>query len=225
MNPYPKIQTVFKRNLEATGRVKPLLFGQWTYPEFEYLQHLPWRLTEKVDGTNIRVMLQGGALDIRGREEESQTPEFLRAALIDLFAPKMGAMSRQFDGDFCLYGEGYGPKIQKGGGNYRDTPGFVLFDVRVGPWWLKREDVEKVASALGLDVVPVLGQMTLWDAMRLVSSGLMSQWGDFRAEGVVTQPAVDLLCRNGQRIMTKIKTVDFFGKFVEELSREEVRVE
>ena len=49
------------------------------------------------------------------------------------FLPLAANLGEVFpDGAAVLYGEGYGAKIQKGGGNYRADQDFVLFDVRVG---------------------------------------------------------------------------------------------
>ena len=109
-----------------------------------------------------------------------------------------------------LFGEGYGARIQKGGGNYiSDHTDFVLFDVRVGNWWLNRCDVESVAKRLGLRVVPVIGEGTLCDMVELTREGFKSTWGDFQAEGVVARPATELCTRGGHRIITKIKCKDF----------------
>jgi hypothetical protein len=111
-----------------------------------------------------------------------------------------------------LYGEGYGARIQKGGGNYKpDGVDFVLFDVQVGDWWLRREDAEDVDANLGLRVVPIVGGGTLHQAAEWVGErgGFTSQWGDFLAEGLVLRPTVELKTRSGQRIITKIKAKDF----------------
>lgn len=56
MTEYHKIQTLFKRDMES--KHKTLLEGQWTLPEFEYLAGNVWTFTEKVDGTNIRVIFR-----------------------------------------------------------------------------------------------------------------------------------------------------------------------
>lgn len=101
-----------------------------------------------------------------------------------------------------------------GSGNYSRTPKFVLFDVNVGGWWLRRDDVCDVATQLGLDVVPVVGYGTLYDAMDEVSNGKMkSSWGDFVAEGIVARPTTPLCSRAGHRIITKIKSKDFTGDY------------
>ncbi len=143
MNEYHKIQTVFKRDMERNG--KTLLEGQWTLPEFEFLANNIWTWSEKVDGTNIRVMLQGGAITFGGKTDSAQIPAQLVARLNEMFLPLAEKMQETFGCDACLYGEGYGAKIQKGGGNYRQDQDFVLFDVKVGDWWLQRANVEDVA--------------------------------------------------------------------------------
>jgi hypothetical protein len=109
----------------------------------------------------------------------------------------------------CLYGEGYGAKIQKIGGLYRPDQDFVLFDVRIGEWWLQRADVEDIAQKLELDIVPIIGEGTLHDAVAVAKEGFNSTWGNFQAEGIVARPKVELKTRNGQRIITKIKCCDF----------------
>jgi hypothetical protein len=132
-------------------------------------------------------------------------------------------------GVVTLYGEGYGPKIN-GGGKYRDDCSFVLFDVFVGDlWWLDRDNVNDVAAKMGIDAVPVIGKGTLFDAIDIVRTDvdqrlyvsaqtglwvkgkkpLISQWGDFEAEGIVARPTVPLFNRKGERVITKIKAVDF----------------
>lgn len=207
MNEYHKIQTLFKRDMERNG--KKLLDGQWTLPEFEFLAGNAWVFTEKVDGTNIRVMLKDGSVTFGGRTESAQIPAQLVTRLNDRFLPMVAKMQDVFGCDACLYGEGYGAKIQKGGGNYRDDQDFVLFDVNVGGWWLQRADVEDVAQKLCLDVVPIIGEGTLHDAIAMAKAGITSTWGNFQAEGIVARPKVELKSRNGHRIITKIKCLDF----------------
>jgi len=210
MTPYPKIQTMFKRDMEAGGK---LLRGQWTMPEFRYLADNAWEFTEKVDGTNIRICIDllGRAI-FKGRTDAAQIPAQLSCRLIELFhaEEKRARLQNMFpEGGACLYGEGYGANIQKGGGNYRKDQDFVLFDVKVGDWWLKRSDVEEVAQLLDLDVVPVIGHGTLYEAASWAKSGIHSQWGPFLAEGIIAKTPLGLMTRGGHRLITKIKTCDF----------------
>ena len=208
MTEYHKIQTVFKRDMSLPR--KPLIEGDWTLPEFEYLAGNVWTFTEKVDGTNLRVMFERGAIGFGGRTDAAQLPSFLLTRLEQRFLPLVGAMTAIFDnGPVVLYGEGYGARIQKVGALYRPDADFVLFDVRVGPWWLQRADVEDIASRLGLDVVPVIGEGSLFDAVRLAKAGIRSTWGDFEAEGIVARPKTELNTRAGTRLIAKIKCRDF----------------
>ena len=208
MSEYHKIQTIFKRDMAS--KRKTLMEGDWTLPEFEYLAGNAWTFTEKVDGTNIRVIFKDGAVAFGGRTEDADIPAPLLSRLNERFLPLAKRLGEVFtDGAAVLYGEGYGAKIQKGGGNYRADQDFVLFDVRVGPWWLQRADVDDVAQELGLDVVPVIGEGTLHDAVALAKAGIRSTWGDFQAEGIVARPKVELNTRGGQRLIAKIKSRDF----------------
>lgn len=241
MEIYHKINAPFRRDMNGslTGVKGKLIIGDWALPEFAYLADCEWEYTEKVDGTNIRVGLyrQPGdnvtAVEIGGRTDNAVIPDPLMWALHGLFTDASANakvtewMQRNDIQDVVLFGEGYGPKIQ-GGGKYRSDHSFVLFDVKVGRWWLDRAGVNDVAANLGLDSVPVLGTGTLWDAIDGVSSdgheiftdgtnlprnsyvdGLLSNWGDFEAEGIVARPVVPLFNRKGDRIITKIKAKDF----------------
>lgn len=207
MNEYHKIQTIYMRDIAT--KHKTMLEGQFSLPELEYLAGNKWVFTEKVDGTNIRVMLQNGAITFGGKTDSAQIPAQLVTRLNERFLPLAEKMREAFGCDACLYGEGYGAKIQKGGGNYRQDQDFVLFDVKCGDWWLQRADVEDVASKLSIDVVPIIGEGTLHDAVKRAKEGIASTWGDFQAEGIVARPKTELKTRNGHRIITKIKCRDF----------------
>ena len=69
MNEYHKIQTIFKRDM--TSKRKTLLEGQWTMPEFEYLAENKWVFTEKVDGTNIRVIFKNNGVTFGGKSDSA----------------------------------------------------------------------------------------------------------------------------------------------------------
>jgi ATP-dependent RNA circularization protein (DNA/RNA ligase family) len=208
MSEYHKIQSIYKRDM--TSKRKTLIEGEWTLPEFEYLAGNVWTFTEKVDGTNIRVIFKDGGITFGGRTEDAQIPAQLVGRLNERFLPLAAKLGEVFaDGAAVLYGEGYGAKIQKGGGNYRADQDFVLFDVRVGQWWLQRADVHDVAQKLGLDVVPVIGEGTLHDAVAWAKRGIRSTWGDFEAEGIVARPRTELMTRSGHRLVAKIKCRDF----------------
>jgi hypothetical protein len=207
MKEYHKIQTVFLRDL--TTKFKTLLEGEFAMPEFKYLANNEWVFTEKVDGTNIRVMFDSTQITFGGKTDSAQIPALLVTRLQEMFLPQIGTFKEKFPNGVCLYGEGYGEKIQKGGGNYKDYQDFVLFDVKIGDWWLERSAVEEIANALSLDVVPIIGTGTLYDMLEKTRWGFSSTWGDFNAEGIVARPICELKSRNGERIITKLKHRDF----------------
>lgn len=209
MKEYHKIQTVFLRD-PATGH-KYVMEGQYARPEFEYLANNVWVFTEKVDGTNIRVGWDGTTIHIGGKTDRADTPAVLQTRLTEIFADKS-----KFENVFgnqtmvTLYGEGYGAKVQKGGGKYiPDGTDFILFDVNIDDIWLERKNVEDIAAKLGLKVVPIIGAGTLNDAVELVRQGLPSRLGKLTAEGLVLRPKVELFDRRGQRVIAKIKHKDF----------------
>lgn len=228
---YHKIQTLFKRDLDGsiTGQKGKMIEGAWTTPELEYLAGNEWEFTEKVDGTNIRIgwNYQDYEVEFAGRSDNAVIPTPLLDYLEDAFTPYLFEKAGLNDGKIILFGEGYGPKIQ-GGGKYRGDHSFVLFDVKIANWWLHRKDVDDIAGKLGIDSVPTIGYGTLNDAISMVRSGirisglewarydggsvhggLKSTWGDFEAEGIVARPKIPMFDRKGQRIITKIKAVDF----------------
>lgn len=204
MSIYPKINSLYKR--DERGR---FIVGEFADSAFDYLFDADWIGTEKVDGTNIRVYWDAveGDITIRGRTDNAQLFIPLLEAVDDAFDRSL--LVEHFPDGATFYGEGYGARIQKGGGNYRDDQAFVLFDVRVGGWWLRDADLVDAAEELKLDVVP----RTFWGRLRdpesVVREGFLSEWGNFTAEGLVLRPAEQLFDRHGNRITVKLKTRDF----------------
>ncbi len=202
---YHKIETLYERDA-VTFKVKPGVFKNRTYT-------IPsrWHFTEKIDGTNIRAQWSGSALCFGGRTDNAQIHADLYKRLTELFTPeKMAAVFP--DTQVVLYGEGYGPGIQKGGGDYGLFKDFILFDVLVDQkWWLNWEAIKDVAAKLGLLVVPSLGLMTLEVATDLVRAGFASalNGGKKQAEGLVGRTEEPLFDKKGHRLIVKLKTKDF----------------
>lgn len=220
MEEYHKIITMYERDPENLKRV---IEGNWATPELKHLWSLGWIWTEKVDGTNIRIHWDNRDMRIGGKTADAQIPVFLYDRLNELFTGEkldecfpndkehsIGEFVPDGSDDITLYGEGYGAKIQKGGGNYKaDGVDFVLFDVSINGLWLERHNVSDIAHKLGISAVPEVGRGTLAEAATMTKAGFNSQWGDFVAEGLVCRPVIDLLDRRGQRIIAKIKAKDF----------------
>lgn len=202
MTQYHKINTLYHRD-KKTHKV---VIGSWSRPEFEYLAGVPWCWTEKLDGTNVRVIYDGHGRLFAGKTDNAQ----LHPALLAHLQVAIGD-SPFGDKPAVLYGEGIGEKIQ-GGGAYCAGYQFVLFDVMVNGTWLAREDVESAADALGIPVAPIVMIDVQKEAVIRVRLGLGSLFAKVAArpmEGLVGRPLVELQDKQGRRIIAKIKTMDF----------------
>jgi len=211
MKEYHKIETLFERDMEGT---KKLIKGKFRNECVEYLKDNEWIFTEKVDGTNIRIFWDGHKVTFGGRTENAQLPGGVVERLQELFLNNETEelLEQKFgENEVIFFGEGYGGKIQKGSG-YKNTQDFILFDILVGETWLKREDVEELAKSFNLDVVPVVLEGTLDEAVKYVEGRPMSIIGeniDKEMEGLVGTPKARLTDFRGNRIIVKIKTCDF----------------
>lgn len=203
MSEYHKIETLYERDM-ATFKVQA---GKLKNPVYGIIKS--WRWTEKIDGTNIRVIWQDGKLTFGGKTDNAHIHADLIKYLYEMFSgPAMAAAFPEAP-LVVLYGEGYGAGIQKGGGAYSATKKFILFDVKVGEWWLSHENVCGVAQKLGIDVVPDFGDMTLEEATEIVRNGFPSRIGTQQAEGLVGRPIEALFDKKGSRLIVKLKTSDF----------------
>lgn len=204
---YHKINALYKRNMQNNGK---LLYGEWCRPEFDLLKDIAWVATEKIDGTNIRVYHENGSLRIEGRKENSQIPAHLLQKIESIFGQVDFDI---FNGkDVCLYGEGYGTKIQNCGDKYiNGQTSFILFDVTVNGIFLEWKDVQDVAEKLNINVVPEIMCSNLICIERLVAQGFDSRIAEtpFTAEGVVVRPLINLYDKTGERIISKIKHHDY----------------
>ena len=108
MKEYHKIETLYDRD-EKTHKV---IVGQWRLPEFGYLANNSWIFTEKVDGTNIRVMWDGENIKFGGKSDNAQMPVPLLKVLTEMFTPEKLAAVFPDTKPVCLYGEGYGAIMQ-----------------------------------------------------------------------------------------------------------------
>jgi hypothetical protein len=179
--PYPKIANVFGRDT-ITHRVHE---GVWTSDTLETLAGVPWTWTEKIDGTNIRLIYDGESVEVRGRTDKAQLHQDLLERCTEIAVGLKDIQEASGHGAITLYGEGCGPGIQKGGARYGDTKDFILFDALVGEGtWLPRQAIEHYARKLEIREAAVLGQGTLLEAVEFVRS-----WpGDTGTEGLGCRP-------------------------------------
>lgn len=206
---YPKIETLFKRDekFKITNEIR--------LPEFENIKK--WLITEKIDGTNIRVIFdktKDDYLVFKGRTDNAQIPTFLYEALLKMFPIEKFVELFSRAKEVCLYGEGYGAKIQKGGGNYNKGNSFRLFDVWIDGWWLKQKDIIEIAKQLEIKTAPVLGIMSIKEIIELVKKGFSSavakeEGTECIAEGIVATSHPLVLFKNRNPLKFKLKVSDY----------------
>jgi hypothetical protein len=219
MSEYHKIQTVYLRD-PATGH-KTLLTGRYSKPEFKYLENCEWIFTEKIDGMNMRVSIgandscgngESDFIRINGKTDRAQIPGDLLGNMYRTFGASTSIdVLRELSkgGPAILYGEGFGPGIQTGSKDYPGEKRFILFDVKVGNFWLEWQNVQDVAKQLNIPTVPIVGYGNLYEMVDMARGGFASHVGDCVAEGIVARPMVEMFNRFGERVITKIKHKDF----------------
>jgi hypothetical protein len=233
---FPKIYNLLVRNEEDKKHCLP---GTRSNPAFEQVNS--WLVLEKIDGTNIRLILDWGCCgplyEARGRSDAATLPKnFSDEAVPHIGAVHMAMALLSIEPEaepgslaMIVYGEGYGPGIQKGGGAYAPHKSFRVFDVatcriieedgerRLGHrLWRTWADVEVVASVLGVRTVPVLAQneTTAYIEATLPSwklSTVAFEEGDIdgiEMEGVVARTDPYLFTYRGDRVMFKLKHKD-----------------
>lgn len=216
MYKYPKMETLFKRdeNFKVTNEIR--------LPEFENIKK--WLITEKIDGTNIRIIYTpDDKLLIRGRTDKASIPTFLLEELQNMFTVEKvkAILDNPIEKGLCLYGEGYGAKIQKGGGNYNKGNSFRLFDIWIDGCWLEWDSVEDIAKQLGIKTAPTAGLMTIKEAIGLVENkdylflhsrvAFDENKKEILAEGIVARAYPMMLFRRGNPIKWKLKVKDYKG--------------
>lgn len=208
MKEYNKIDTLYIRDIDGS---KKLIEGEYRSKEVEFCKDLTWQFTEKIDGTNIRVMWDGHKVTYGGRTERASIPAHLMNKLIELFgSEETEQLFEQIFGEkeVIFFGEGYGIKIQNGG-LYRPDVSFILFDVMINGNCQDRAMVEQTAKQFGLEIVPIVLEGTLQEGVDYVKSKPKSTIGTAPMEGLVGRPKVELQDRCGNRLIVKIKVRDF----------------
>lgn len=200
---YESIKNVYKRDPDT----HEIVMGEFSTPEFAYLRNCQWAFTEKIQGTNVQVILDGPA-EFRSRSGKANLPKRLLSSLRDMFDAEL--ILEQTEG-LCLYGEGAGAGIEKGG-RYGTEQFFTMFDAMTSCGWASQGDMLAIAERLHIPTVPRVFTGTIRGAVQIVRSGLKSQFGDFFAEGLVGRPTIELKNQWGERIIIKIKHKDFYDE-------------
>ncbi|MCW0953264.1 RNA ligase family protein [Weissella ceti] len=203
---YPKFYGPYIRNKETKKLDKEL-------PRPELLPYMndttKWWVSEKMDGTNTRIIWDGYKLEVKGRTGGSQLQGYQTELLGDL--TQNG--NYKFDETFgekrvIIYGETFGGKIQ--GNPHNAEPQFQIFDINIDGVWLMYDDVKLISEQLGLRYVEH-ELLPNWRAVleRFEQTGRQRQDNGAYYEGLVAVPEHMPLTRTGERVITKVKMADF----------------
>ena len=178
-------------------------------PEIQYLSNQDWIWSEKIDGTNTRVIWDGHKVSFAGRTERSQMRPDVKTMLNELFGGEI--QETKFEELFgeknvILFGETYGGNIQGVGKKYRQDPAFRMFDVMIDGYWMPYAVMMEIAAKLNVKAVPVFMIGNIFEAMeelKKIDQTMIE--GTAPIEGVVGTPTVRLLDNNHNRIIVKLK--------------------
>lgn len=209
MEEYHKIKNIFERD----NKTKKIIEGKYTEETLEFLKDNIWEFTEKIDGTNIRIIWDGHKVFFAGRTDKAQISVELSNKLFELFGGE--ANEQLFEQKFgttlvILFGEGYGNGIQKGG-LYSEKQEFILFDVKIYDNWQSRKTVEDIANYFGIKIVPILLTGTLNEGVEFIKTKPLSKVANKECviEGIVGRTKIELQDRCSNRAIVKIKVHDF----------------
>lgn len=206
---YPKIHNIWHRDPLS----HQIQWGEFKRPEFRLLLEQQWEFTEKIDGMNIQVRLEPGKEPvIWGRTEDAQLKADLVERIMGLTDWEEFQIMVSDAQPIVVYGEGFGPGIQKGG-IYGTERQFAAFDIRVGNRWLCPSDVAKYCSESHIPQAPLLHVGSLTSGYKRVAEGVQSILAPGHlAEGLVGRLPLTLLDQYGERIIVKLKHVDLLQK-------------
>jgi len=209
MKEYHKIETLWKFNSET----HKYHHGEFYNRNVEILQNNLWTFTEKIDGTNFRIIWDGHKLTYGGRTnkaifskeqiqfiEERLINEYIETTFEQIFKEK----------EVYVFGELYGNGIQKGGGLYTNGNGlsFKVFDIMIDEIFLTFDNAKELSSGLGYDFVPFVMVGNIQQGIDYVLQNEKSTFSNAKLEGLVGKPVGDFKDRLGKRIVAKIKRRD-----------------
>lgn len=202
---YQKIETLY----EFDNQIKK--FKRKFYnPVVQYLSQLEWYGTEKVDGTNIRVLWNGYTFEFGGRTDEAVLPKEVKELLENTFNKDMEILvEQQFQNkQVIFFMECYAGKIQRGAG-YKGSEKLIGFDIMCEDIYLEKNISKEIFESIGIPFVPILKFASLYAAEDWVLNNDKSIIDPTtKIEGLVCYPKERIYNHKGDRIIVKIKKRD-----------------
>ncbi len=192
----------------------------------EMAQQLPngeWIITEKIDGTNIRIILtkpEEGKREIHIasrklilNKDDKGSKSYLDC-IKEVNLHKIEEYFKDVDSTVIIYGEGYGAGVQKGG-IYSSIKNFRVFDIRIGEAYQDFKYVKKVCIDNQLNIVPIIDTIktiTYEECINRLKSNnetLIKEGTGGKLEGIVYKFEPVLLNKYKERLIFKAKFKDF----------------
>ena len=176
--------------------------------EVFYLKDNIWIGSRKCDGTNCRVLFDGNEVFYNGKtnranfsnDQKEYIEETFKEEIFEEYFRKEGKSPR-----VVIFGELVGPKIQNGDNNSFKELEFIVFDVLINNVFLDVENIKQIAKYFNLrssyDLLTIKG--SLYQLQEIVKDK------DFKYEGLVVKPLVELYTKNKNRLILKIKKRDY----------------
>jgi Rnl2 family RNA ligase len=197
----------------------PHLESVYKVPELQWFTRVI--ATEKVHGTNARIQLGDGILRVGGRNEElserntnfgfynwvMDSADVWRQRFMRVFPDRE---------DIIIYGEWFGPGIQKGV-QYGVEKQFRAFDVRIGGSLLDYADFISVCDQLDIPRMPLVydgpfdleALLDLRHKVSVVGQAAGVTDPENTWEGIVLRPPIMLRNKRGEWVMAKLKDEAF----------------
>jgi len=193
----------------------------------ELVQKLPdgdWIITEKIDGTNIRIIFtkpdeEGnrkchiGSRKLILNNADKSSKQYMDC-LTEVNLHKLQEYFKDVNSTVIIYGEGYGAGVQKGG-IYSSVKNFRVFDIRIGLAYQDFSHVQKVCVDNQLNLVPIVNTVNSVNYKDCVvallnnKNTLIKEGSGGASEGLVYKFEPVLLNKYGERLIFKIKFKDF----------------
>lgn len=167
--------------------------------------------SEKIDGTSVGIKWDGERISFIGHTDKSQfNPRYLEYLQNRFGTPEFESCVEMIFGDkpAIIYGEGISKDYNV---HYGFPEGeFIMYDIQFDNGkFAERDVVYEVASKLDIKM-PFEARMTLDEAIEYVKARPQSVLNsEYKMEGLVLRPMVELYLNNGERVITKIKVKDF----------------
>ncbi len=199
---YYKINTLFERH----PKTKKILQDKFCCPEFESISR--WLVTEKINGTNIRIHYSKEAKKVTfgGRTDNAQIPAKLYTYLSEKFTFEHIEECFMDAKEVMIFGEGFGNNIQCNPGAkfsmYGEDVKFNMFDIWVDGWWIKPFTSQVIAGLLRCPNVPYLHRendeqfWTVEQIIDFVKSKPESERGNGVMEGIVAKSFPQMMFRD-----------------------------